>query len=58
MSYALNIFETQNNIEYGYITLRYIEANKMTAHVSKYATCLALIGTRTACELFNETSYK
>ena len=44
MSYALNIFDTQNNIEYGYITLRYIEANHMTAHVSKYATCLALIG--------------
>ena len=44
LSYALNIFETQNNIEYGYITLRYIEANHMTAHVSKYATCLALIG--------------
>ncbi|KFL42553.1 hypothetical protein CH76_11745 [Lysinibacillus sp. BF-4] len=44
LSYALNIFETQNNIEYDYITLRYIEANHMTTHVSKYATCLALIG--------------
>jgi len=43
LSYALNIFETQNNIEYGYITLRCIEANNMIKHVAKYGTCLALI---------------
>ena len=43
LSYALNIFEAQNNIEYGYMTLRYIEASDMVAYVEKYPTCLALI---------------